>query len=109
TNASDEEPIFAAFRKSRDRSSVVLYEWVVRKPAIGEHPYSWERYVREVHGITATLGREPPLVTVAQAEAVYVLHPTFGRGKVVRRGEGKVTVEFSDATRTLGEAFVTPG
>jgi hypothetical protein len=48
------------------------------------------------------------VITVAKPEVVeeYVTHATFGRGRVVSRAEGKVTVEFADATRTLAQAFV---
>ncbi|MFT3692219.1 MAG: hypothetical protein QM831_03695 [Kofleriaceae bacterium] len=107
-NDDDSEPIFAAYRVTKDREASQLVRWNVRKPSPGEHPYSLESYVRQIHGITAPRGPQPPLVTLAKPEAEYVTHPKFGRGKVLRRGEGKVTVEFTDTTRTLGESFVTP-
>ena len=105
----DAEPRYATFAITTQRDRVDLIEWTLRKPTAGSTPYSFERYMLDVHHLDASAEPgELPVITVATPVVIeeYVSHAKFGRGRVVKRGEGKVTVEFADATRTLAQAFV---
>jgi len=112
TNDSADEPVYAAFAKTKQRDHAELVEWTLVKPGPGAAPYSFERYVRDVHHIEGAppLDAALPEITVAmpsRAEEL-VVHAKFGTGRVTSRHDGKVTVAFADATRTLAEAFVKP-
>jgi hypothetical protein len=104
------EPFYLAFARTKDRRASTVVEWILRKPAPGAHAYDLERYVREFHGVTAATGACPPRVLIADPVVAeeFVVHAKFGRGKVMQRRDGKVTVAFADATRVLAERFVTP-
>jgi hypothetical protein len=104
-----EEPRFAAFARGIDRATATLVEWVARKPSPGAHPYSLARYLEEKWHVTDAPA--PPLqLVLASAQPVggYAVHPKYGRGRVLARGDGKTTLEFADgSTRRLADPFLT--
>lgn len=108
------EPVFAIVRRQRDRAAPPRYaRWELRHPTPNGVPYSLEEYLAERHHMVLGAVAGPELFDFAIAKAAVnapiVTHAKFGRGRVIGRGEGKVTVAFDDGTtRTLAERFVTP-
>ncbi|WAS95655.1 hypothetical protein [Nannocystis punicea] len=102
------EPVFAAFKRTDDRSEARLVRWDLRKPGPNGEPYSLAQYLAERHeplrpgpAAPLKLAIEPPPVVERWAT-----HAKFGRGRVLVRAEGKTKIEFADGVRTLADNFL---
>jgi hypothetical protein len=108
-----DEPCFGLFRRTSDRTAPAgMARWDLRKPVRGGQPFGLAEYLDERWHLGTDAPASPPITVTIEPPApqhVFVVHATFGRGRLRARGEGKVTVEFDDGTtRTLAERFVTP-